>query len=263
MIRSPTRLLLAVLAGATAPAALAGESNSASCPESEYRPIRGYCSADYLRIDVLWEAVREIRRQAFRRFFTLDLDTRGPDVQILHDEDPSRGREWRGEFMVRITGVAEGMLRAEFWRAREPLQAQLHQLVHQRLYGRIADAFAKTDLKPDSDAWAARVRALVPPQNQLLDEIQIDQFSASAEGCPELSVGIDRLRTLTLPAPLHSSGMDGVLGLSFHPEWYEIVVNSFARLVHVRDEDDRNPYFTWAEEMVGALDPCWKPDAGE
>lgn len=259
MKRPLTMVLLAVLTVAAMRASVAGEPNAAKCADSKYPPIRGYCSTDYLRLDVLVEARAGIREQALGHYFSLDMQALGPDIQILHDEDPSRAREWRGEFMIRIFNARTASPRAEFWRAKQPLEVQLHELVNQRLYQRIADAFARTRLKPDSDAWAGRIRAMIPPQEQLVEEIRIERFSTSGKECSALSSQVDRLRMLTLPLLLP----EDLPRLSLHGESYDVVVKSYTTQVHVVAEDHLHPLFEWAEETVGALESCWKPGVRE
>src|SRR5215469_8253359 len=68
------------------------------CGPSEFKPIRGYCSEDYLGFDNLWEVVDAARRDAFTWYFTINTGDQGelsvPEVQIRHDEDPTRSRRW-------------------------------------------------------------------------------------------------------------------------------------------------------------------------
>jgi hypothetical protein len=91
-------------------------------------------------------------------------------VQIRHQEDPSRSRRWRGELMISVEAspnpasviAGPNAIVAKLWRTKQPLQVQLHQWVHERLYSRIAEAFAKTNLAAESPKWEGVVRGMAP-----------------------------------------------------------------------------------------------------
>jgi hypothetical protein len=139
-------------------------------------------------MDVLWDAVQDARSAAFLRYFPLQIDVAEdppPAVQIRHQEDPSHSRLWRGEFMISIT-ISANTVSAKFWRAKQPLQVQLHQLVHERLYADIAAAFAKSALGADSPEWADVVRGMVPAKADLVNDIQIERFVTTNATCPAL-----------------------------------------------------------------------------
>ena len=223
--------------------------------------MRGFCPEAYLREDVFWSAVGETRRDVFDRYFSLDEES-WLAAQIRHTEDPSHARRWRGEFMIHIKQAPASVLTAEFWRAKKPLRVQLHEVL-QRLYPKIAAAFAKSDLRPDSDEWAQQVRNMVPTKAQLVAEIVIEHLATSNEDCPALETQLGKAQKLTLPPPTPPSGTraDGVeyVRIALHAEWYDVVLYTYPRRVHVNDADADDPYFAWAEETVGALEPCWKP----
>ena len=240
---------------------VSSNASGKACQASDFRPIRGYCANDYLQFDVLWDAVDAALGDAFVRYFPLQMEGEGdlpPAVQIRHQEDPSRSRLWRGEFMISIT-ISADTVSARFWRAKQPLQVQLHQLVHERLYADIAATFAKSALGADSPEWANVVRGMVPAKADLVNAIQIERFVTTNGTCPALDTQLSKARQLTLRASLPYSGANSPVNIYLHPEIYDVVLDEYPRLVHVRGADHDDPFFAWAEETVRALQECWKP----
>jgi hypothetical protein len=237
------------------------DASGRTCQVRDYRPIRGYCADDYLQMDVLWDAVQDARSAAFLRYFPLQIDVAEdppPAIQIRHQEDPSRSRRWRGEFMISVT-VSPNTLSAKFWRAKEPLQVQLHELVHERLYAGIAEAFAKSALAADSPEWAGVVRSMVPAKADLINEIQIERFVTTNATCPALDAQLSKARQLTVHASLPYTASNPPLKMYLHSEVYDVVLEGYPRLVHVRGADHGDPFYAWAEETVRALQECWTP----
>jgi hypothetical protein len=231
-----------------------------TCQERDFRPIRGYCADDYLQFDVLWDAVQDAQGEAFLRYFPLQMEVvedLPPAVQIRHREDPSRSR-WRGEFMISVT-VSPNAVSAKFWRAKAPLQVQLHQLVHERLYAGIAEAFAKSALAADSPEWAGVVRGMVPAKADLVNAVQIERFVTTNATCPALDTQLSKARQLTVRASLPYTAANPPLKMYLHSEVYDVVLDGYPRLVHVRGADHDDPFFAWAEETVHALQECWRP----
>jgi hypothetical protein len=231
-----------------------------ACIFSDFRPIRGYCAEDYLGFDIIFEdAIAPAEHDAFVQYFSINTEGSDiPEVQIRHSEDSARRRK-RGEFMITIERRRGDVFAAKFWRAREPLRIQLYALVHERLYPKIAEAFAKSKLGADSPEWEAKVRGMVPATADLVREIQVEHFATTSATCPALDAQLLKLRNLTVRASLPGVGVDstGLLTIYLHPEIYDVVLYNYPRLVYVSGPDDDDPFFAWAEETVGALQTCW------
>jgi hypothetical protein len=143
-------------------------------------------------------------------------------------------------------------LGADFTRAKSPLWLQLHRLIHEQSYKRIARAVAKADMAPDSADWAESVRALLPPRELTLHALEIERFTTSMDNCPALSAQFSEAMTIR-PPPVGDR-----VPMMIHPQLYEVVVRVSLRALYVTDIEPENPFFAWAERTVAALGPCWK-----
>lgn len=227
--------------------------------------IRGYCPDDYLRLDLVEERVDAAVAAAKDRYFSLDIDgDRFPDriVQLRHDEDPSRGRRWRGEFLIVIEGGRSGYA-AELTRPKQPLRVEVRRVVYEA-YKPIAEAFARSSLAPRDPLWAEQVRRMLPPVEAIVRDIGIVRSATDSSICQALKERVAAVLILQ-PEPLHARkaaakpGELVAIPIYIHPEWYDVVATSYVRVIYVHELDPDAAFFRWAEETVQALEPCWKP----
>lgn len=262
------RLLKWVAAGLVATACIASAERAQSvaaktCTNWEGRePIRGYCPDDYLRLDLVEERVDVAVAAAKERYFPLDLaGDRFPArvVQLRHGEEPSRGRRWRGEFSIVIDKDRSGY-EGVLTRPKQPLIVEVRGIVH-KAYGPIAEAFVQSSLTPQDPAWAEQVRRMLPPVEAVVRDIRIERSTTDSETCPVLKARVAAVMTLR-PEPMQAPNKPGepdVIPIYVHPEWYDVVVTSYSRVIYVYELDSDAAFFKWAEETVQALGPCWKP----
>lgn len=256
------RLFLALLfIVATAVRAVAADG-PATCPDSEFKPIRGFCSKQYLRFDVLDEIGHEAKRLAFEKYFPLVITWRDDslfrlDVQIRHNETPLRSRKWRGEFLILIQRESSGFS-AKFVRAKSPLWPQVHRFLHEQSYKKIAEAFARSSLSADDPAWAAEVRRLVPAAEAVAAEVEIERFVTDTRACPALVNRINDVALLS-PEPVIYAEDGEAFDIQIHPEIYDVVLAKYPRLLYTSETESERAFFKWAEGTVQALETCWKP----
>lgn len=229
--------------------------------------IRGYCPDDYLRLDLIEERVDAAVAVALDRYFSLDIEGHRFPARIAHlrhGEDPSRGRRWRGEFSIAIEKGSSGYV-AELTRPKQPLRVEARRIVYEA-YKPIAEAFARSSLKPPDQHWAEQVRRILPPIEAIVRGIRIERWATDGESCPALQARTAAVVTLQ-PEPLQAPntrkkpGVPETLPIYLHPEWYEVVVSNYVRTIYVRDLDSDAAFFKWADGTVQAFEPCWQPKA--
>lgn len=243
--------------------ALAANSEGKPCAEWDgLKTIRGFCPEEYLRLDVLDEVGRAAKDLASETYFPLVIrraDAFSFAVQIRHDEEPLRSRKWRGEFLIVVRDERPG-LAAVFARAKQPLWAQIHALVHEKHYKVIAEAFERTALAAGDKAWAEEVKHILPPVDKVVEAIQIERLATDSKTCPVLAQHVGALTGLR-PEPVFEKESDETISVAVHPEIYEVVIARYPRVLYTTDHDPQSVFFKWAEDTVQALEPCWKPAA--
>jgi hypothetical protein len=257
-----TRLFMLLLIGVTVVQAAAADYPATCLQDSQFKPIRGFCSNQYLRFDVLDEIGQDAKRLAYEKHFPLIITWKDDDlfrlaIQIRHDETPLRSRKWRGEFLILIRRETSG-LSAEFVRAKSPLWPQVHRYLHEQSYARIAEAFARSSLNADDPAWAAEVRRLVPSAGEVVSAIKIERFATDDQACSVLADRVGEVARLT-PEPIIDVEERATLDIQMHPESYEVVLANYPRLLYATDTEPKRALFKWAEGTVQALQTCWRP----
>lgn len=271
-MRLATRFLFAgFLLGMGAWLASAADAGGAvKCRSGEFKPIRGFCSDEYLRFDILDEVGRAAAKLAREKYFPLVLDwsqgdraLNGLSVQIRHDETPLRSRKWRGEFLILIRDKRPA-LTAEFVRAESPLWVQVHRYLHEGHYSKIAAAFSRSTLRADDPAWAAEVLRLLPSVEEVAAVLRVERFVTDDQSCPAVRQRIQVAARLA-PEPVIEAEESNTISVQTHPERYDVVLANYPRLFYTTDTEPERAFFKWAEETVEALGPCWKPspDAGK